>query len=228
MTTIKLVVRVCFGPGSRVRTSTSSLNMVLLHYPLAPLRVSHQIPPNTGVVCARVPQLAKRSGGGGGGRGRNGGRGSAGSAPAHGSLPVMTDRSLSISSGGGEDGGKGRKQKSDRDRERDRGGVGGGGGVAGDAAVKAPPGKKSRKGTAGWRGKRGGRMQMDAHRAETAVRLADFALILCQNYGAVIWSCTYDAPPRKERLCHSLDVGSWLFVENSIDCSAAVDGRYGR
>lgn len=198
MTTIKLVVRVCFWPRQQGTYKHVLPNMALLHDPLAPLCVSHQMPPNTGVVCARVPQLAKRSGGGGGGRGRNGGRGSAGSAPAHGSLPVMTDRSISISSGGGEDGGKGRKQKSDR--ERDRGGVGGGGGggVAGDAAVKAPPGKKSRKGTAGWRGKRGGGMQMDAHRAETAVRLADFALILCQNYGAVNGRVHTTPPPGKK------------------------------
>lgn len=111
-----------------------------------------------------VPQMAKRSSGsgGGGGRSRNGGRGSAGSAPAHGSLPVMADRGMSMSSSGGDDP-KGRKQKTDRDRDRDRGGVGGaggsggggvGGGVAADGVVKAPPGKKSRKGTAGWRGER--------------------------------------------------------------------------
>lgn len=165
------VTRVFSSPGGKQGTGTFDGRVVLQTNPTLAwfcfptvvlgrcVSVSQHIPTAKHRCCVFVPQLAKRSGGGGGGggRGRNGGRGSAGSAPAHGSLPVMTDRSMSMSSGGGGEDSKGRKQKTDRDRERDRGGVGGGGGgsgVAGDAAVKAPPGKKSRKGIAGWRGER--------------------------------------------------------------------------
>ncbi|CAB1120773.1 unnamed protein product [Ectocarpus sp. CCAP 1310/34] len=112
--------------------------------------------------------MAKRSaGGGGGGRGRNGRVSSSGSAPAHGSLPLMTDRGMAMSGGGGGGGGggddtKGRRQKTDRGGG---GGGGGGGGVTGDAGVKAPPGKR-RKGVPGWRAKNGEQVAVRDDREE--------------------------------------------------------------
>ncbi|CAM9647860.1 unnamed protein product [Scytosiphon promiscuus] len=118
-----------------------------------------------------MPKLAKRSGGGGsggggGGRGRNG-RGSCASAPAHGSLPVMAERGMPVSGGGGLGGDdhKGRKQKTDRTGGVGGGGGGGGGGVIGDTAAKAPPVKK-RKGAPGWRAKNGEQVAVRDDREE--------------------------------------------------------------